>query len=93
MKKTKYQLYWSDMHVLVSGFCSPLWDCVLAGARSTDRQTDRYLLVDTNINQTAYKNKPTQLSVVRLYRLKIIAKYSKNYEKLQNTRKNKTVSA
>ena len=32
-------------------------------------------------------------SVVRVYRLKIIAKYSKNYEKLENTRKNKTVSA
>ena len=32
-------------------------------------------------------------SVVRLYRLKIITKYSKNYEKLQTTTKNNTVSA
>ena len=44
---------------------------------TTDRQIDRQ----------------TNGSVVRLDRLKIIAKYSKNYDKLQNAKKNKTVSA
>ena len=36
---------------------------------------------------------PVFYSAVRLYRLKIMAKYSKNYETHQNTKKKKTASA